>query len=101
MELRNLVALYIFFFQYLNKSILDKNFNYILASTQAINNNQYVDTYVKYFYDIGLDKPNSDTDVLVNQVNFMTSTNFNNVYLFMVPKFGTIRNEKGGNQNNL
>lgn len=75
------------------KSILDKNFNYILASTQAMNNNQYVNTYVKYFYDIGLGQPNDDTDVLINQVNFMTSTNFNNVYLFMVPKFGTIRNE--------
>jgi hypothetical protein len=75
------------------KSILDKNFNYILASTQAMNNNQYIDTYIKYFYDIGLGQPNEDTDVLINQVNFMTSTNFNNVYLFMVPKFGTIRNE--------
>lgn len=75
------------------KSILDKNFNYILASTQAMNNNQYINTYIKYFYDIGLGQPNEDTDVLINQVNFMTSTNFNNVYLFMVPKFGTIRNE--------
>ena len=75
------------------KSILDKNFNYILASTQAMNNNQYIDTYIKYFYNIGLGQPNEDTDVLINQVNFMTSTNFNNVYLFMVPKFGTIRNE--------
>lgn len=75
------------------KSILDKNFNYILASTQAVNNDQYINTYIKYFYDIGLGQPNNDTGVLVNQVNFMTSTNFNNVYLFMVPTFGTIRNE--------
>jgi DNA-dependent RNA polymerase auxiliary subunit epsilon len=75
------------------KSILDKNFNYILASTQAVNNNQYINTYMKYFYDIGVGQPNEDTDVLLNQVTFMTSTNFNNVYLFMVPKFGTIRNE--------
>lgn len=75
------------------KAIVDKNFGYILASTQAVNNKYYVDTYIRYFYDLGLSKPNDDTGVLVNQFNFMTSTNFNNVYLFMVPKFGTVRNE--------
>jgi hypothetical protein len=75
------------------KAIVDKNFSYILASTQPVNNKYYVDTYIKYFYDIGLGQPNDDTGVLVNQLNFMTSTNFNNIYLFMVPKFGTIRNE--------
>lgn len=75
------------------KAIVDKNFGYILASTQPVNNKYYVDTYIKYFYDLGLGKPNDDTGVLVNQLNFMTSTNFNNIYLFMVPKFGTVRNE--------
>lgn len=75
------------------KAIVDKNFGYILASTQAVNNKYYVDNYIRYFYDLGLSKPNDDTGVLVNQFNFMTSTNFNNVYLFMVPKFGTVRNE--------
>ena len=75
------------------KVILDKNFNYILASSQPVNNTYYVDRYIKYFYNLGLSKPNDDTGVLINQLNFMTSTNFNNIYLFMVPKFGTIRNE--------
>jgi len=75
------------------KAILDKNFSYIITSSQPVNNKYYVDTYIKYFYDIGLAKPNDDTGVLINQLNFMTSTNFNNVYLFMVPKFGTIRDE--------
>lgn len=75
------------------KALLDKNFNFILASSEPVNNKYYVDNYIKYFYDLGLDKPNDDTGVLINQFNFMTSTNFNNIYLFMVPKFGTIRNE--------
>jgi len=75
------------------KSIVDKNFGYAIASSQAVNNSVYVNNYQKYFYDVGLSAPNKDTGVLVNQFNFMTSTNFNNVYIFMVPRFGTIRNE--------
>ncbi len=75
------------------KTIVDKNFGYAIASSQAINNNVYVNNYQRYFYELGLSQPNKDTGVLVNQFNFMTSTNFNNVYIFMVPRFGTIRNE--------
>ena len=75
------------------KTIVDKNFGYAIASSQAINNNVYVNNYQRYFYELGLSQPNKDTSVLVNQFNFMTSTNFNNVYIFMVPRFGTIRNE--------
>lgn len=75
------------------KAITSKNFGYILASVEPTNNDYYVNNYIKYFYDIGLGKPNDDTGVLINQLNFMTSTNFNNIYMFMVPKFGTIRDE--------
>lgn len=75
------------------KTIVDKNFGYAITSSQAVNNNVYVSNYQKYFYEMGLAQPNKDTGVLVNQFNFMTSTNFNNVYIFMVPRFGTIRNE--------
>ncbi|NBP03887.1 MAG: hypothetical protein EBU90_28080, partial [Proteobacteria bacterium] len=56
----------------------------------VVNNNIYVDRYLKYFYDIGLKAPNVDTNLLLNQVDFMTASNFGNIYVFITPKIGTI-----------
>jgi hypothetical protein len=69
---------------------LQKNFRSYLASSSTINNFDFIDSYLKYFYGIGLKTPNTDTNLLINQVDFMTSTNFNNVYVFMVPKLGAV-----------
>lgn len=69
-----------------------KNFSAFLASNSVINNTEFVDNYIKYFYDIGLKAPNVDTNVLINQVDFMSATNFNNIYVFVVPKNGAVIN---------
>lgn len=61
-----------------------------IASSSVLDNSEYTDKYLKYFYNIGLKSPNTDTNLLINQVDFMTSTNFNNVYVFMVPKIGSV-----------
>jgi len=73
---------------------VDKNYSDIIASAKSINNNTYVNNYLRYYYSLGLSSPNRDPSVLLNQVNFMTSTNFNNIYMFVVPKFGITRNEQ-------
>ena len=74
-------------------SYIDKNYNIVVRSVKVLDNNTYTSRYLRYFYDIGLNKPNDDTRVLFNQVAFSNSTSFNNVYLFCVPKNATIINE--------
>lgn len=69
---------------------LQKSFSSYIASSNVINNFEFTDKYLRYFYDIGLKSPNTDTNLLINQVDFMTSTNFNNIYVFMVPKIGAV-----------
>ena len=74
-----------------------KNFGNLIESTVTVNNTQYINEYIKYFYDIGLSKPNEDLRVLMNQVSFADSCDFNNIYVFMVPRIGAILNETDPN----
>ena len=67
-----------------------KNLNGVLASNSILNNTDYVNTFLPYFYRIGLKAPTDDTNVLLNQVSFMTSSNFANIYVFGVPKIGGV-----------
>jgi len=62
------------------------NFSNILTDLQVLNNNEYLESHIKYLYDIGLDTPQLEKSILYNQINFATSCNFNNVYIYMVPK---------------
>jgi len=71
-----------------------KNFSDITTSAKTINNNEYVNNFLAYYYNLGLNQPNNDPSIMLNQVNFMTSTNFNNIYTFIVPKYGVLRNEQ-------
>ncbi len=69
---------------------LQTNFSQILKSFSVVNNNQYVDSYLNYFLNIGLNKPNDDSRVLFNQVNFNSINQANNIYLFLVSKFSNV-----------
>tara|TARA_R110000782_G_C14816131_1_gene413280 strand:- start:3709 stop:5532 length:1824 start_codon:yes stop_codon:yes gene_type:complete len=69
------------------KSDIEVNYSNVLKSVNVVNNKTYINEYIKYFYDIGLNKPNDDSRLLFNQVKFATSSQLNNVFLFMVPKF--------------
>jgi hypothetical protein len=73
--------------------ILSK-FSNIIEDTKVVNNQSYTKTFLKYFYDIGLERPNQEERVLMNQVLFSDSCDFNNVYCFVVPKYGAILNEE-------
>lgn len=71
-----------------------KNFANIIISNKTVNNKQYVEEYVKYFYDIGLNQPNDDAGILLNQVNFYDACDFNNVYTFVVPNLYLLNNKE-------
>lgn len=62
-----------------------KNFGNWVKSASVVNNFDYTAVYQNYFFDIGLDRPNDDSRVLFNQVNFSDACDFNNIYVFAVP----------------
>jgi hypothetical protein len=65
---------------------INQNYSNIIASTQVVNNWDYIQGHLKYYFDLGVTSPNSESRVLFNQVKFADSTNFNNVYVYAVPK---------------
>ena len=58
----------------------------ILQSVKVVDNDSYINEYIKYFYDICVDA-NKVNSVIINQVNFADSCDFNNINVFVVPKF--------------
>lgn len=72
------------------KTFVLKNFQSYIKDVYVCNNDTYTKDYLKYYYDIGLDAPQEDSRLNIAQVEFMTSTNFNNVYCFTVPNVNTI-----------
>ena len=67
------------------KNYILKNFGNWVKSASVVNNFDYTAVYQNYFFDIGLDRPNDDSRVLFNQVNFSDACDFNNIYVFAVP----------------
>jgi hypothetical protein len=65
---------------------LIKTFPNILNSAKTVSNDQFIKEYLQYFYEICVD-PNKTTRVILNNVNFSDSCDFNNVNIFTVPKF--------------
>ena len=68
------------------ESFIEKSFNNVLASTKVVDNDSYLNSYIDYFYSICVD-PNKSNRVIINQVNFADSCDFNNVNVFTVPRF--------------
>jgi hypothetical protein len=68
------------------ESFISKNLASIINSVKVVDNKRYMEEYIQYFYDICVD-PNKVNRVLINQVNFADSCDFNNVNLFVVPFF--------------
>lgn len=71
-------------------SYLSKNFSNILDSFIVVNNKTYINKFIQYFYDLGLDTPNEDPRFLFNHVKFSSSAELNNIYLFVVPKIRNV-----------
>lgn len=65
---------------------LERALTNIVASLRVVDNNLYTTQYLQYFYDIMQD-PTKVNRVLINQVSFADSCDFNNVNIFVVPRF--------------
>jgi hypothetical protein len=63
-----------------------KNFSNLVQDVKVVNNTQYVEEHLQYLNEIGLSEPNLDSRILFNQINFASSCNFNNVYVYCIPK---------------
>jgi hypothetical protein len=72
------------------KTFIQKNYNGIIIDSNVVNNKTYIETFIKYFYDLGLTRPNDDPRFLFNEVNFSHSGQDNNVYFFAVPRIKNV-----------
>lgn len=73
------------------------NFANILVDAKVFNNWDYLTQHIKYLYDIGLKHPNQDSRVFFNQVSFADACNFNNIYVYAVPKAEVAYNTRAYN----
>ena len=65
-----------------------KHYGNLILSTKVVSNDEYIRGHLLYTVNtLGLQQPNLESRILYNQVNFSSSTNFNNVYIYAVPKF--------------
>lgn len=67
-------------------TFLNKEISNVISSVKTVNNKTFIDSYIDYFYKICVD-PNKSNRVIINQVNFADSCDFNNVNIFCVPRF--------------
>ena len=68
------------------ETYVKKNFSNIISSTQAVNNVDYINGHLKYYFDLGVEKPSMVSRLMLNQVKFSSSCNFNNTYIYAVPR---------------
>ena len=71
-------------------TFVTKNFSNVIISTKTVNNTSYLYNQMKYFYDLGITRPNQDPRYMFNQVNFAHAGQDNNVYIYMVPRLQTV-----------
>ena len=63
---------------------VDRNFGNITRSVKVLSNEDYTSQVLFYFNNIGVTRGIDDSRTLLSQVNFSTSTNFNNIYIYTV-----------------
>lgn len=71
-------------------TFIRKNFTTLCRDVYTMKNEEYTGTYLKYYHELNADAVQKDSRVLMAQVEFMTATNFNNVYAVIVPAVNTI-----------
>lgn len=76
------------------QTFIQKNFTTFCKDVYMMKNDDYTGQYLKYYYDLGVDAIQNDSRLAMSQVEFMTATNFNNVYACVVPKVNTIISDK-------
>ena len=68
------------------ESFIKSSFANIINDVKVLNNNSYINGHLKYLDSIGLTNPGQDYRVLYNQMAFADACNFNNVYVYVLPK---------------
>lgn len=68
------------------QTFVTSNYSNIVGSCRVVNNWDYIQGHLKYYFDLGVTSPNNESRVLFNQVKFTDTTNFNNIYIYAVPK---------------
>lgn len=76
------------------ESFINKYFSSYYKDVYFCTNEPYTGEYLKYYYDLGMASPQTDSRLNIAQVEFMTAVNFNNIYCFLVPAINTIINGK-------
>ena len=72
------------------EAYITQNFSNLIKDVKVVNNADYIEGHLKYLADdVGINQPNSDANVLYNQVLFADSCDFNNTYIYAVPKIET------------
>lgn len=74
-------------------NFVNKRFSNIVSGVSVVNNRNYINGYITYFYNLGLNRPNDDPRFLLNQLKFSSSSEINNIYFFLVPKFNQYNQE--------
>lgn len=72
------------------QTFIEKSIPGLVTSIRVVDNSTYINDYIQYFYDICVD-PNKSNRVLINQVNFADSCDFNDVNIFCVPRFSILQ----------
>ena len=67
------------------QSHINSNYAHLFANSSVVNNDDYLSGHIKYLYDIGIDSPQLDNNILYSQIKFANSCNFNNIYIYLVP----------------
>lgn len=67
-------------------SYVKTNFYNILQDAITVDNDTFINGYMKRIYDYGILDPSRESRILFNQVQFADACNFNNAYIFAVPR---------------
>lgn len=66
------------------ENAINREFSNITKPVKVLSNDDYTSQVLFYYNKIGVNRGLDDARTLLSQVNFSTSTNFNNIYVFTV-----------------
>jgi len=72
------------------QTFIKRNFSNIISSNRVVNNRLFVEGHLKYYFDLGVERPSQESRLMFNQVKFSTGCNFNNLYLYAVPRIDRV-----------
>ena len=75
------------------KAFVETNYSNIVKSLNVVSNTEFINGYMQYFFNLGLNAPNDDPRFLLNQLKFSSSAELNNIYFFMVPQIDNYNQE--------